>query len=347
MAYIIGLDLGIASVGWSVIDPGKRIIDLGVRAFKKAETGKTGDPLNLVRRQSRLTRRRIYRRAQRLNKLLNYFIEIGLIASKDEILKNAHHENPWELRTRGLEKPLTNNQLARVIYHICKHRGFYWSSSADQNTDDSGKVKQNLSSNEKLMEEKGYKTVGQMIYSEYPECQRNKAGDYSKSLPRAALSIELEEIFKAQKKSFSCQFITDDFYKKILGSGDRKSGFLWEQRPALQGDALLKMVGHCRFEPEELRAPVANYWVIRHVWLTKILNLRVYGSDFQERSLNDTERNLIANTPLEVKSDIKYSTLTSVFVKAGLWKKESSVIKGLTIQRKIRRILKIRYFVKV
>lgn len=130
MAYIIGLDLGIASVGWSVIDPGKRIIDLGVRAFKKAETGKTGDPLNLVRRQSRLTRRRIYRRAHRLNKLLNYFIEIGLIASKDEILINAHHENPWELRTRGLEKPLTNNQLARVIYHICKHRGFYWSSSA-------------------------------------------------------------------------------------------------------------------------------------------------------------------------------------------------------------------------
>lgn len=339
MAYIIGLDLGIASVGWSVIDPGRRIIDLGVRAFKKAETGKTGDPLNLVRRQSRLTRRRIYRRAHRLNKLLNYFIEIGLIASKDEILKNAHHENPWELRTRGLEKPLTNNQLARVIYHICKHRGFYWASSADQDTDDSGKVKKSLSVNKDLMFDKEkkktrYKTVGQMIYSKYPECQRNKAGDYSKSLPRDALAEELKEIFKFQKERSSCSFITDEFYKKILGSGDRKSGFLWEQRPALQGDALLKMVGHCRFEPEELRAPVANYWVIRHVWLTKVLNLRVYGSDFQERSLNDTERNLIANTPLEVKSDIKYSTLTSVFVKAGLWKKGEFSYKGLDYSEK-------------
>ena len=38
MSYVLGLDLGIASVGWSIVEPGKRIIDLGVRVFKKAET---------------------------------------------------------------------------------------------------------------------------------------------------------------------------------------------------------------------------------------------------------------------------------------------------------------------
>ena len=37
---IIGLDIGIASVGWAVVENGKRIIDLGVRTFDKAETAK-------------------------------------------------------------------------------------------------------------------------------------------------------------------------------------------------------------------------------------------------------------------------------------------------------------------
>ena len=66
--YTLGLDIGIASVGWSLIGE-KRIIDLGVRAFDKAETAKEGDSLNKVRRDSRLMRRRLYRRAWRLTRL--------------------------------------------------------------------------------------------------------------------------------------------------------------------------------------------------------------------------------------------------------------------------------------
>ena len=64
----IGLDIGIASVGWAVLAP-NRIVALGVRAFDKAETAKEGDSLNLVRRSARLMRRRLRRRAWRLKKL--------------------------------------------------------------------------------------------------------------------------------------------------------------------------------------------------------------------------------------------------------------------------------------
>ena len=60
----IGLDIGIASVGWAVLAP-DRIVALGVRAFDKAETAKEGDSLNLIRRTARLTRRRLHRRAWR------------------------------------------------------------------------------------------------------------------------------------------------------------------------------------------------------------------------------------------------------------------------------------------
>lgn len=333
MSYVLGLDLGIASVGWSIVEPGKRIIDLGVRVFKKAETDKEGDPLNLIRRESRLSRRRLYRRAHRLNRLLNFLISSGLIHSKDEVLKNVYNENPWALRTLGLNSVLTNNQLARVIYHICKHRGFYWASSADDGQADNGKIKKSLSSNQLIMKEKGYKTVGQMIFTEYPNCQRNKYGEYSKSVPRTDLDKELRAIFKAQQ-SFSNPIVTKDFINAIVGGGDRKTGFLWEQRPALQGEDLLKMVGHCRFEKDELRAPAANFYSEQLVWLTKINNLRVYDEDSQERPLTREERNLILNMPLEMKSDIKYSSLTSAFEKANLWKSGQFKYKSVDYEQK-------------
>lgn len=333
MSYVLGLDLGIASVGWSIVEPGNRIIDLGVRVFKKAETDKEGDPLNLIRRESRLSRRRLYRRAHRLSRLLNFLISSGLIHSKDEVLKNVYNENPWALRTLGLNSVLTNNQLARVIYHICKHRGFYWASSADDGQADNGKIKKSLSSNQLVMKEKGYKTVGQMIFTEYPNCQRNKYGEYSKSVPRTDLDKELRAIFKAQQ-SFSNPIVTKDFINAIVGGGDRKTGFLWAQRPALQGEDLLKMVGHCRFEKDELRAPAANFYSEQLVWLTKINNLRVYDEDSQERPLTREERNLILNMPLEMKSDIKYSSLTSAFEKANLWKSGQFKYKSVDYEQK-------------
>ena len=37
-----GLDIGIASVGWAVLNE-SRVVDLGVRAFDKSETVKEGD----------------------------------------------------------------------------------------------------------------------------------------------------------------------------------------------------------------------------------------------------------------------------------------------------------------
>ena len=71
----------------------------------------------------------------------------------------------WELRKQGLDRQLTAEEWARVIYHLCKHRGFHWVSKAEKLKDDgdtkgeSGKVKKGLSSTNALMKAKGYRTV--------------------------------------------------------------------------------------------------------------------------------------------------------------------------------------------
>ena len=57
--YILGLDIGIASVGWAMVEIDDkenpiRLIDLGVRVFERAEVPKTGDSLAATRRLARL-----------------------------------------------------------------------------------------------------------------------------------------------------------------------------------------------------------------------------------------------------------------------------------------------------
>lgn len=69
-AYGIGLDIGIASVGWAVVALNEDaepygLIRCGSRVFDKAEQPKTGDSLAASRREARSTRRRLRRRSLR------------------------------------------------------------------------------------------------------------------------------------------------------------------------------------------------------------------------------------------------------------------------------------------
>lgn len=317
-----GLDIGIASVGWAVLDR-ERIVDLGVRAFNKAETADRGESLNLVRRTAKLTRRRIHRKAHRLEKLGNLLHQQQLIPAAD-FFKNQPHFNdsPWQLRVEGLDRRLQAIEWARVIYHICKHRGFHWVSRADRIKEGSdassegGKVKQGLAENSRLMEEKEYRTVAEMVLKEYPHAQRNKRGDYSKALSRISLSEELNLLFERQAQLRNPN-ATETLKHAILGSGDQKSGLLWEQRPPLSGENLLKMVGRCTFEKEEYRAPKESFSAERHAWLTQLNNIRIL-IDGAVRPLNSAERAFALPLPYQRKGNFTYKNLRTALVKEGL-----------------------------
>ncbi len=101
ISLTFGLDIGIASVGWAVLAP-DRIVDLGVRAFDKAETAKEGESLNKARRDARLMRRRLQRRAWRLIKLARLLKQEGLI-SDAKFFKNqqSFFQSLWRLRVAG------------------------------------------------------------------------------------------------------------------------------------------------------------------------------------------------------------------------------------------------------
>ena len=94
--YIIGLDLGIASVGWACVEvaihtdkDGKEqaqpigLLDCGVRCFAAAEEPKTGESLNAARRAARSQRRTIKRRASRMREVRKLLFKHGLLTKNE------------------------------------------------------------------------------------------------------------------------------------------------------------------------------------------------------------------------------------------------------------------------
>ena len=144
MKKILGLDIGIASVGWAMteideeklaqIDPETgevtlrgKIIGLGVRTFTQAENPKDGKSLALPRREKRSQRRRLRRRRQRLDQLKELFIGHHLLSAQeiDELLKpQAFLQSPWQLRAEAIDRLLTKEELFRALYHLAKSRGY-------------------------------------------------------------------------------------------------------------------------------------------------------------------------------------------------------------------------------
>jgi len=331
--YTIGLDIGIASVGWCVLGE-TRIIDLGVRAFDKAETAKEGESLNLARRNARLMRRRLFRRAWRLKKLSRLLKNEGLITDTKAFQPEHACTKPlWQLRVDGLDRLLNDEEWARVIYHLCKHRGFHWISRAEAKQADGdsksegGKVKQGLAGTAKLMAEKGYRSAAEMVLSEFPEAQRNKQGEYTKALSRELLAKELALLF-AKQREFGNPNVSIALEAAILGNSDKKSGLFWQQKPALAGADLLKMLGTCTFEKGEYRAPKASFTAERHVWLTRLNNLRIVTNGVT-RQLTEQERQLCLPLPYQQAGDLTYKQLGTALTKAGLLEAGSFKFTGL------------------
>ena len=166
----IGLDIGIKSVGWAVVacdekgEP-KSIVALGSRIFDAAEKPKDGGSLAADRRDARGMRRRLRRKSERLRRLRALFEEFG-------IAPNFSGEDANMLRVKGLDERLSENDFARVLYLLCKNRGFKSNkrddkSSIDEKTsktqkdDEEGKLLGVANANEELLTSKNYRTVAQ------------------------------------------------------------------------------------------------------------------------------------------------------------------------------------------
>ena len=170
MNYTLGLDIGIASIGWAVLRNDEqeepcRIENLGVRIFDKAEQPKTGASLAAPRRQKRSQRRTIRRRRFRKERIRNLIASVGLM-SREDIEKlfadTGYEKDVYTLRAEGLDRLLEKEEWVRVLIHLNQRRGYRSNSKAEEAQDkETGAVLSALAENEIRLEK--YRTIGEMF----------------------------------------------------------------------------------------------------------------------------------------------------------------------------------------
>ncbi|MBC6497703.1 MAG: type II CRISPR RNA-guided endonuclease Cas9 [Alphaproteobacteria bacterium GM7ARS4] len=330
MLRILGLDIGIASIGFALIEMEEKggetgaILCCNSHIFSKAEQPKTGESLAAPRRLARITRRRLSRRSQRIEQLRRLLQEHGwtdLGMYDDKITEPERSKiNPWALRVKGLSQPLEKGELATVLGHLCKYRGFRSTAKASEEEkalkeESKKKSKEGKSEDDeerhKMLEataalfkelEKHGITYGQYIARKMEEGEkkggeriRNTTGNYHHTpLREKMILVELKKIWTAQKETFNNHALTDDLYRKV-------HALIWEQRP-IKG--VSKMVGPCVFYPKEKRAakhaPSAEEFV---AW-SSMNNHKIRQDDGGERDITLDERLALYEKAITSKSGI-------------------------------------------
>lgn len=290
MRYVLGLDLGIASIGWAIYDIDKSTIEkCGVRLFDAAENPKTKESLATPRRLARGQRRRIRRRAYRMAKIKGSLIQSGIL-TQDELAKlfnssektssKTSRYDVYELRYQALDHQLSNAQLAQILIHLAKHRGFKSNRKNDKSVD--GKINDRLKENHQLLIDKSYRSIGEMLYknNSFAANQRNRFGEYRVMLQRSDIEAEAKLILEKQQQ-LGNSLISNEFIENYLKIFNWQKSFDWRGN-------IIEMVGSCQFEKAEKRAPKACFSSEKFIALSKLNNI-YYTHDSIEHRLSQSE----------------------------------------------------------
>jgi CRISPR-associated endonuclease Csn1 len=288
--YRLGLDLGANSLGWCIYrlneanEPDK-IIRTGVRIFSDGRDPKTLTSRAADRRMARQARRRRDRVLKRRHKLMQALIQFGLMPANAADRKTMQASDPYALRARALDHPLSLHELGRALYHLARKRGFRSSrkdARGDEAAKEAGKVNQAIAALRIRVHEAGCRTVGEYLARQHAErapvrARRSSDGGYVLYLQRGMVEEEFDALWQAQRAHHS-EVLTDTA-REVL-----RDILLFQRR--------LKPVeaGRCTFELSEYRVRLCAPLQQRFRMLQELNHMRVHDG-VGERVLTLDERN--------------------------------------------------------
>lgn len=289
MNYVLGLDIGIASVGWGIIDlDTAKPVKYGVRLFTEADASN-----NAKRRTARGGRRLKRRKVNRINDLKKVLKDI-------EVLENSFNylPNPYEIRKKGLIEKLTNDELCTALLHIAKRRG----NGLEVVEDDENKIKENETTKITLNENSRLLSKGLFICEiqlqrlkerGYIHGNDNnfKTSDYVKEISKILSNQNLSE--EQNKEIISCITRRREYYE---GPGSEKSPtqygrFIEKDGEIICIDLIEKMTGKCSIFKNELRAPKMSYSAELFNFLNDLNNLTI---DTDRKISIDEKKDILA-----------------------------------------------------
>ena len=348
MAKILGLDLGVSSIGWCLYEADpviltdkygevitengevvthsytpKHIVDLGSFIFSEIEDGKTGKTANVVRRTKRLMRRQRRRSVRRLSYLRSLFQEYfhvdflkDVIEKRQKQSLSKEEQSPFNLKVKGLNEKLTADELMVVLYHYLKHRGFQSNRKAANEKDENNKkILGAISETKKHLKDGLYvteyllKNVSERTAIDAGNNQiRNSGDNFVMAVTRA---MYLEEINYLLDKQISFGLINDDFKNKYLEIYKR-------QRTYSEGPAsgpfkvdFDKIIGTCKFDNLP-RAAKDSISAKRFVLLSALNNLRYrFKGEYKYNRRLTPEEIVKLEEAFISKKEVKYKDIVS------------------------------------
>ena len=311
---ILGIDIGVASVGWGIIDQDNNVVATGVRLFQEADNSS-----NEERRNFRGNRRLKSRRKIRIKDMRDLLVEYNIIG-KDEDVSSI---NPYEARYKGLTQKLTNKELASALLHIAKRRGSSLEVAEEESTNKDVSPKKILADNKlELMDKYVVEVQLERLEKGKIRNQKNifKTEDYVKEVKQIFKNQNLSEPFKEEaiaiierRRHFSegpgseksptpygrWRVIEEDLKNKIVKnfSKEEKNNFGAKKFVTNYDDVsyvVLKnktiinkkplnlidlMRGKCSVYSDELRAPKNSYSALIYNLLDEINNMTIVSRE--------------------------------------------------------------------
>lgn len=307
MKRILGIDTGTNSLGWAVVDKnndrlyslvrkGSLIFQEGVKIEKGIESSKAAD-----RTSHRALRKQYFRRRLRKIEVLKVLVDFGWCPYlSPEALHQWHvkkvypmddafitwqrtndnlEENPYYYRHICLHEQLDLNKesdryiLGRVMYHLAQRRGFLSNRLDQGNEDETGKVKEAISSLSKSMADAGCEFLGDYFYKIYKE-----KGNTERIRTHYT---DREEHYKKEFYAICQQQNLSDKQIETLEKA------LYFQRPL---KSQRQGVGKCTFEPKKPRVADSHPAFEMFRLLSFVNNIKIKGPhDVELRPLSIEE----------------------------------------------------------
>ena len=257
--YILGLDPGIGSCGFALLDTNNHeILEMGSHLFSAPQKEKTHESLAAVRRAARSSRRNNDRTKARQKHCIALLTEAHVVPedANNKWFQSTKGDLPLlQLRAEGLDRLLSRREFAQILFCLSGRRGYIPhgegrpSDATSSGDEDSGKVLKAISENKALMAAKNYRTVGEMFYAE--NGSRNSGGNYSHCVLNSQIVAEVKALFSAQR-ALGNNIATNELENKYLDN------LTWEKSSIDHDARVYSLVGYCSYFPEEKRAARAD-----------------------------------------------------------------------------------------
>lgn len=358
MGYIAAFDIGIASVGWAIIEKeSEMVIEAGSNIFPEASAA--GNQMRREMRQARRMKRREKTRLNDFNKLWEkYKFSIPQFKTNDIA----------GLKVKALREKISLDELYLILYNYLKHRGIsYLEDAADDSAAGSSAYAKGLQLNAKELETKfpcemqkdRLVQIGKYRGQTQITDSNGEKLDLSNVFTIGAYRKEIKKVFETQRvyyEELSVEF--QDEYLVIFnrkrkyyeGPGNEKSRTdygKYTTRLNEDGEYITeknifeKLIGKCSVYEEEFRAAAASYTAQEFNLLNDLNNLTINGRKLEENEKRVIVEDVKTSNTINMRKIIAKAMGETIeeFLGARIDKNEKEIFHKFEIYNKMRKAL--------